>query len=121
MDEYEKYFFDLNGYLVIENALTSKELSKLNETIDQNADRINIRSAEQTLAKGSTALVGKHGRGDLGGMLTWPRPWCEPFRALLDHASVVPHLLEILRDGFRLDHRDRGHATSVHEVVHLRL
>jgi len=104
VDEYEKYFFDLNGYLVIENALTSDELLKLNEAIDENADRIQIRSPEQSLARESPALVGKHGRGDLGGMLTWPKPWCEPFRALLDHPSVVPHLLEVLRDGFRLDH-----------------
>ena len=104
MDEYEKYFFDLNGYLVVENALSSEELSKLNEAIDKNPDRIKTRSAEQSLAKGSTALVGKHGRGDLGGMLTWPKPWCQPFRDLLDHPSIVPHLLEVLRDGLRLDH-----------------
>jgi ectoine hydroxylase-related dioxygenase (phytanoyl-CoA dioxygenase family) len=104
LDEYEKYFFDLNGYLVVENALSTEELGTLNEAIDNNADRIKIRSAEQTLAKGSPALVGEHGRGDLGGMLTWPKPSCEPFRALLDHPSIMPHLLEVLRDGFRLDH-----------------
>tara|TARA_A100001037_G_C15106141_1_gene616549 strand:- start:205 stop:1008 length:804 start_codon:yes stop_codon:yes gene_type:complete len=104
LDEYEKYFFDLNGYLVVEDALSADELKTLNEAIDENRDRIKVRSQEQTLAKGSPALVGKHGRGDLRGMLTWPKPWCEPFRALLDHSSILPHLLEVLRDGLRLDH-----------------
>lgn len=104
MDEYEKYFFDLNGYLVVENALSPEELKTLNEAIDANQDRIRIRSAEQSLSRGSAALAGKHGRGDLGGMLTWPKPWCEPFRALIDHPSITPHLLELLRDGLRLDH-----------------
>jgi hypothetical protein len=37
-------------------------------------------------------------------MLVWPKPWCEPFRNLLSHPSVMPILLEILGDGFRLDH-----------------
>lgn len=104
MDAYQKYFFDLNGYLVIENALSSDELGALNHAIDENQDRIKIRSAEQSLSRGSKALEGKHGRGDLGGMLTWPKPWCEPFRDLIDHPSVVPTLLELLRDGLRLDH-----------------
>lgn len=104
LDEYEKYFFDLNGYLVVENALSVDELAELNKAIDENTDRIKIRSTEQSLAKGSAALVGKHGRGDLGGMLSWPHPWCRPFRALLDHPSVLPYLLEVLRDGLRLDH-----------------
>ena len=104
MNEYEKYFFDLNGYLVVEDVLTVDELAKLNESIDQNQEQIQIRSAEQTLSRGSTALVGKQGRGDLGGMLTWPKPWCEPFRALLDHERILPYLLDLLRDGLRLDH-----------------
>ena len=97
MNEYEKYFFDLNGYLVVEDVLTVDELAKLNESIDQNQEQIQIRSAEQTLSRGSTALVGKQGRGDLGGMLTWPKPWCEPFRALLDHERILPYLLDLLQ------------------------
>ncbi len=104
MDEHQKYFFDINGYLVIEDALSQDEVDALNEAIDQNDGRIKIRPPEQSLAQGSSALVAKQGRGDLGGMLTWPKPWCQPFRDLLAHPSMVPPLVEILRHDFRLDH-----------------
>ncbi|MQC82614.1 MAG: hypothetical protein DWG79_01975 [Chloroflexi bacterium] len=104
MDEYEKYFFDLNGYLVVENALTPEEVAACNEAIDQNTERIQERPKEQSLSGESTTLKGKQGRGDLGGMLTWPKPWCQPFRDLLAHPVMVPYMLELLRDGFRLDH-----------------
>ena len=35
MNEDERYFFDLNGYLVVENALTKEELAACNEAIDR--------------------------------------------------------------------------------------
>ena len=104
MDEYEKYFFDLNGYLVIEDALTSQEVTACNEAIDNNPDRMRERSGEQLLSRGSAALAGEQGRGDLGGMLTWPHPWCKPFRNLLAHPRVLPVLVELLGEGCRLDH-----------------
>src|SRR5436190_19108033 len=104
MDEYQRYLFDLNGYLVIENALTPAEVAACNEAIDRNEERVRIRSGEQLLSGGSSALQGEQGRGDLSGMLTWPEPWCRPFRDLLSCPSVMPILLELLRDGFRLDH-----------------
>src|SRR5207244_1075191 len=104
MDEYQRYFFDLNGYLVIEDALTPAEVAACNEAIEANRERMRRRTGDQLLSGGSSALQGEQGRGDLGGMLTWPQPWCRPFRELLAHHSVMPPLLELLRDGFRLDH-----------------
>ena len=104
MDDEERYFFDLNGYLVVENALSSEEVAACNEAIDRNAHRIRERSGEQSLSGKSRSLKGLQGRGDLGGMLTWPKPWCQPFRDLLAHPSIVPYLNEVLREGFRLDH-----------------
>jgi ectoine hydroxylase-related dioxygenase (phytanoyl-CoA dioxygenase family) len=104
VDEYQRYLFDLNGYLVIEDALTPSEVAACNAAIDHNQERVRIRSGEQLLSGGSTALKGEQGRGDLHGMLTWPPPWSQPFRDLLVHPSVVPVLVELLRDGFRLDH-----------------
>ena len=102
MNDCEKYFFDLNGYLVIPDALTAEETAACNAALDNNQDRIQERS--ESLSAESNALKGERRREDLSGMLTWPRPWCDPFRRLLDHPSIVPHLVEILRDGFRLDH-----------------
>ncbi len=104
MNEYEKYFFDLSGYLVVEDVLTPEEVATCNQAIDHETSRIVERPADISLAGGSKALVGKRGRGELGGMLTWPRPWCQPFRDLLAHLRVLPYLQELLGDGFRLDH-----------------
>jgi ectoine hydroxylase-related dioxygenase (phytanoyl-CoA dioxygenase family) len=104
LNDDQKYFFDINGYLVIEDALARDEVHVLNEAIDENANRIRIREGDALLSGGSSELKGRQGRGDLNGMLTWPQPWCQPFRDLLAHPSIVPPLVEILRDGFRVDH-----------------
>ena len=104
MNEHERYFFDLNGYLVIEDALTLGETAACNEAIDHEYGLVRERLESESLAGGSRVLKGRQGRGDLGGMLTWSKPWCQPFRDLLVHRRIVPHLLEILGDGFRLDH-----------------
>ena len=69
MNESEKYLFDVHGYLVLENALTSAELEAANAALDAHAVRINIRPND--LARTSRTLQGSKGRGDLGGMLTW--------------------------------------------------
>jgi ectoine hydroxylase-related dioxygenase (phytanoyl-CoA dioxygenase family) len=90
--------------LVVEDALTPDEVAACNEAIDRNQERVATRSGDHLLSGGSSALRGETGRGDLGGMLTWPQPWCQPFRNLLNHRSVMTVLLEILGDGFRLDH-----------------
>ena len=50
-----------------------------------------------TIRLGSTRI-------DLGGMLEWPQPHCEPFRELLVHPRVKPVLEEILGVGYRMDH-----------------
>ena len=46
MNSEEQYLFDLNGYLVIENVLTEKEVVVANQAIDKNKDRIRIRPTE---------------------------------------------------------------------------
>ena len=94
----------LTDTLVIEDALTLKEVAACNEAIDHESDRVRERPPEESLAGGSRALKGKQGRGDLGEMLTWPQPYCQPFRDLLAHRRIVPPLQELLGEGFRLDH-----------------
>ena len=47
MDIYEKYFFDVNGYLVVEDILSADQVAALNEAIDHNRDRIRIREGEE--------------------------------------------------------------------------
>ena len=104
MNDEEKYLFDLNGYLVIKNVLASDEIALCNQSVDQHADQIRERVGELSLSGGSEPLKGVTGRGDLGGMLGWEKPWSQPFRELLAHPKIVPYLNEILGVGFRMDH-----------------
>ena len=102
MNEDEKYLFDLNGYLLLKEVLTEKEVARLNEGIDHHGEQ--LAPIDQSLAGGSETLEGTSRRKDLGGMLGWERPWCEPFRELLVHPKVKPYLDAILGAGYRLDH-----------------
>ncbi len=43
-------------------------------------------------------------RGDLGGMLEWEQPDCEPFRELLCHPRIKPALETLLGTNYRMDH-----------------
>ena len=101
MDEAEKYLFEVHGYLVIEGALSPQEVAAANAAIDHHADQIGIRAND--LAHESETLKGTQGRGDLGGMLTWDKPHCDPFRAMIAHARFKPYLEELLGPGFRLE------------------
>jgi len=98
----EKYLFDLNGYLVVENLLTRDELALANEAIDKHAHQIQIRG--DSLADNSPTLVGKEPRGELGGLQSFEEPYGRLFRHFLTHPRLVPYLHEILGKGFRLDH-----------------
>lgn len=101
LTEAEKYLFDVHGYLVIEGALSAQEVAAANTAVDAHADRINRRPND--LSRGSSALQGKFGRGDLNGMLTWEKPHCDPFRNMMAHPSVTPYLEELIGPGFRLE------------------
>ena len=109
MDAYEKYFFDINGYVVVEDMLTAAEVAALNEAIDHNPDQIQLREGEQLLSgaakqhggRAAPNLKGTHGRGDIMNILNWPQPWCQPFRDLLSHPRALRYMLELIGDGFR--------------------
>ncbi len=102
MTEDERYLFDMAGYLVVKDALTPEEVACCNATIDHHID--GLKEREGSLAGDSKALAGTSHRMDIGGMLGWERPWCEPFRKLLAHPRIVPCLNGILGKGYRLDH-----------------
>ena len=102
MNEDERYLFDLNGYLLLRGVLTPEEVAELNSGIDHHREAM-IPTGESQ-AGGSGALSGTSHRKDLGGMLAWERPYCEPFRRLLSHPGVKPYLDGILGTGYRLDH-----------------
>lgn len=85
MNEIERYKFDLQGYLILENVLAQNEVAELNQILD----------AQQLPDPGLDTRGAR-----FGGFLAWGRPFCN----LLDHPAIMPHLKVILGDGFRLDH-----------------
>lgn len=107
MTDTEKFFFDLNGFLVVRGALTAEEVAAANTAIDAHAADIKERrdsSLRNTKAGSSLSGDGVTGRLDLGGMLGWPQPHCRPFRSLLAHPRLAPYLVELCGPGYRLDH-----------------
>lgn len=85
MDEVQKYLFDLQGYMVLEDVLSATEMRALNQLID-------VQSLPEP------TLESREGR--FGRFLAWGSPFC----ALLDHPAIMPALRFLLGDGFRLDH-----------------
>jgi hypothetical protein len=79
----EKFLFDMQGYLVIKNALTPEEAAELNAIADEKYPA----TEEKT--------------GFRAGRIS---RWGPPYQALIDHPKIVPYLLELIDSKFRLDH-----------------
>lgn len=86
LSAHERYFFDVNGYLVIEGALPAQEAHRLNEVV---TSRLEGRPGESIASQ----------RFDAGFLL-----WDQGFRALLDHPLVLGPLRDLVGDYVRLDH-----------------
>ena len=108
----QQYLFDLNGYLVIENALTPAEVAALNQAIDMRnlpppTDSPRFGSAPtlgaslvkaESSVPDSRRLAGQD--APVGsGFLDWGKAFCD----LLDHRAIMPVLRMRLGDSFRLD------------------
>ena len=85
MDEFERFRFDLNGYLAVPGALSPAVFERLNALMDE-------RIAADVPADAHTYRF--------GSVLDWG----PEVRALIDHEPILPYLEEILGHGFRLDH-----------------
>lgn len=87
MTEEERFLFDLQGFLVIENAIAPDALAKMNAWLDAQAECY------------------PHWQGQTGNAhLEYPLTWGPAFRALVDQPRVLPYLKELLGDRLRLDH-----------------
>ena len=89
--ELQQYLFDLQGYLVIEDALSPDEVATLNEQLDR----------QEPLTAGKSQRFGRAAGGAPAcpGFLDWGQPFCD----LLDHPRIMPVLRFRLGDCFRLD------------------
>lgn len=83
MNAHEKYLFDLQGFLLVENALDAEKVARLNELIDE-------RMAEFPDAPNKR----------FGKVLTWDKGVFE----VLDNPQIMPYLQEIISPHLRLDH-----------------
>ena len=99
MTDEERYLFDLQGYLVIEDVLGADELQELNRLLD-GYDIWNQPPGEDL----SFDLWQNDEHQVSAGPL---HMWDEPFRRLIAQPRIVPYLTEILGTRFRYDH---GHA-----------
>ena len=102
MTEHEQYFFDVNGYLVIEDMLSAEMVAEMNSAFDNaGGQQVKLREGDLRLAGDSGKLAGRHGRGDTGLLMQWPEPWCQPFRQLLTHHRTLRIMLDLIGPGFR--------------------
>ncbi len=82
----ERYFFDVNGYLLIEGVLSRDEAQLLNDCVN-----------ERRLPPAGDSIASQ--RFDASFLL-----WHKGFRDLLDHPAVLSRLRDMLGDNLRLDH-----------------
>ena len=108
----QQYVFDLNGYVVIHDALSPEEVGELNRLIDARK----LPPIGESPRFGSAPTLGsslvapeedfpesaalERRRAPVGaGFLNWGQAFCD----LLDHRAIMPVLRLRLGDAFRLD------------------
>ncbi|CAE7771416.1 CATSPER1 [Symbiodinium sp. CCMP2456] len=107
MSDEEKFFFDLNGFLHVRGALSKDLIDRMNQAITAHSSEIKEREdgdLRNTRSGSALSGDGHTGRRDLGGMLGWPKPHCQPFREVLAHPNLLPYLVELCGSGYRMDH-----------------
>jgi ectoine hydroxylase-related dioxygenase (phytanoyl-CoA dioxygenase family) len=85
MTELERYLFDLQGFIVVENALDSEQIAGLQELLDK---QIAIQNQPESTRLRFDCLLS----------------WGKPYRDLIDNPRITPYLNELLGTQFRLDH-----------------
>ncbi|OLZ71767.1 hypothetical protein AVW11_05880 [Streptomyces amritsarensis] len=106
MKDHEKYLFDLNGYLVVRNALTPDEVVQLNEAVDRRSVSEKLESTPYFHTGFPDVMLGNSDPGngpvDLadGSLLDWG----PEFRRLIDLPRILPYLEELLKPEVRFDH-----------------
>lgn len=86
MNEHERYLFDLQGYLVISDALNADEVDDLNAIMDEKIER-------EVPADATSHRF-------FGDLLSWG----PAYQNLIDHPNVFAYLEGLLGPGFRMDH-----------------
>ena len=69
MNARERYFWDLNGYLVVKGALTRREIDEANEIVDKHSSEIRVGGN----TGGNSETFAGTGRPELPGILEFPQ------------------------------------------------
>ena len=85
MNDYERYLFDLKGYLVVPGALSQEQIAGLNRVLDE---RIAAECPPDMRTHRFVPLL----------------DWGRDYRDLIDNPAVTPYVAELLGEQFRLDH-----------------
>ena len=116
--EMDDFLFDLRGYLILEQALSSEEVAELNVYVD--------RLVEEQDAPGS-GLPESPGYEQFGRLIQNVVEAGEPFERLIDHPSWSEHLRRYIGRTDRpvLDDsaailRGQGQASKLHSGAHKR-
>ena len=92
----EKYLFDLNGYIIIENALDKFEVKQCNKILDK------LKNLKNGMWNG---YVHGHNYGGKEGLnLQQIYEAGKPFVNLIDHPSWINHMLEFVGGEGTFDH-----------------
>ena len=95
--ELQKYFFDLNGYIILKKAISSKEVKECNKIID---DLKNLKNGEWN------GYVHGHNYGGKEGLnLQQIYEAGKPFEKLIDHPSWIHHMQEFVGGKGTFDHQ----------------
>ncbi|MCY4096124.1 MAG: phytanoyl-CoA dioxygenase family protein [Gammaproteobacteria bacterium] len=103
MNDQEKFLFDLRGYIVVENALTSTQVSEL-------SDRLEERRRISTAGKDKKHSIFGSDRTVFANEddAAWTSPslleWGGTYIDLIDLPTIAPYLETLLGVGYRLDH-----------------
>ena len=100
MNDDEKYFFDLRGFLVLRDVVDPELVERCNQAIDHNPHY--LESPERRFEGESKALTSEVRQKWHNGLINWAQPWCEPFRELMVQPGLKPYLTELLGGGYRL-------------------
>ena len=103
MNEKERYFWDLNGYLIVRGVLSQHEIDETNRALDYAKRGV---AEEGEVTGGSDELGGTPARWYKSdqNVMQLLHPHCEPFRRMLAHPQVVQRLVSMCGEGVRLDH-----------------
>ena len=87
----EKFMFDLQGYIVIKNALSKDEVAEL----DSVADRVFPRDYAD-----ANQFKNQNGVRRTSNISLWD----VSYQNLIDHPNTIPYLNELVGPKFRIDH-----------------